>query len=206
MDNNTLILGSPYSSTWSLRAFLCASPILNEFNFIWKEFTSQSKLVDSTYCPTKQVPVLYLKEMESPIVETFAIADVLSQIGGLTWPAKNNEDWLAKSLCLEFQNQSQELRDLIPMELRSRPKLNRGHDLLEPWHQRLEKLLSNHDGQFLMGELSIVDAWFAPLYCRFIRSNFSISQRQSEYFQSLKATNGWQLWVSYIEDLAVEYR
>ena len=103
MDKNTLILGSPYSSTWSLRAFLCASPILNEFNFIWKEFTSQSKLVDSTYCPTNQVPVLYLKEMDSPIVETFAIADVLSQIGGLTWPAKNNEDWLAKVSASNFK-------------------------------------------------------------------------------------------------------
>ena len=179
-------------------------PNSQRFNHLERVYFS-IEIVDSTYCPTNQVPVLYLKEMDSPIVETFAIADVLSQIGGLTWPAKNNEDWLAKSLC-QFQNQSQEIRELIPMELRGRPKLNRGHDLLEPWHQRLEKLLSNHDGQFLMGELSIVDAWFAPLYCRFMRSNFSISQRQSEYFQSLKATNGWQLWVSYIEDLAVEYR
>ena len=38
------------------------------------------KLKDASLCPTSQVPVLYLSNLNKPIVETFAIAEVFSKI------------------------------------------------------------------------------------------------------------------------------
>ena len=43
MNRNLLILGSPYSSTWSMRAFLCAHPIINDFEIKWRKFDENSK-------------------------------------------------------------------------------------------------------------------------------------------------------------------
>lgn len=205
MNKNVLILGSPFSSTWSMRAFFCAFPIIDEFDIIWKDFDSNSKLRDTSFCPTKQVPVLYLSHLDNPIVETFAIADVFSKVGGLEWPNNEVEEWYAKSICLEFQNQTSNLRSLIPMELREGKEIVQNHNHLSEWHQKLENLLINKDNKFLFGKMSIVDVWFAPLLCRFARVNYPTSTIVDDYFKRMKVTLAWERWVAEIGGLDVRY-
>jgi glutathione S-transferase len=205
VNRNLLILGSPYSSTWSMRAFLCAHPIIDDFEINWKEFDANSKLMDTTLCPTNQVPVLYLANLQKPIVETFAIAEVLSELGGLSWPKDRSDRWYAKSLCLEFQNQANKLRELIPMDLRDGKNLSVTPKELDEWDRRLSDLLDTNHTQFLFGEISVVDAWFAPLLCRFVRVNYEMSPSVAAYYDRMIGTDGWKEWTSKVTHLDVRY-
>ena len=86
-----------------MRAFLCAHPIIDDFEINWKEFDANSKLMDTTLCPTNQVPVLYLANLQKPIVETFAIAEVLSELGGLSWPKDRSDRCMQKVFAWSFK-------------------------------------------------------------------------------------------------------
>lgn len=205
MNKNLLILGSPYSSTWSMRAFLCAYPIIDNFEVSWREFDENFKLKDTSLCPTNQVPVLYISNLKKPIIETFAIADVLTELGGLCWPKDRVDEWYAKSLCLEFQNQSSKLRELVPMDLRDGKNIFVNSEELDRWHKRLSDLLDAHNDDFLFGEISVADAWFAPLLCRFVRANYQMSPSVSTYYNRIKHTDGWRVWISKITHLYVRY-
>lgn len=203
--NNRLILGTAWSSTWSMRAFLCAAPIRDRFDISWRDFDTQNKLIDTTDCPTSQVPVLKLAQSGITIVETFAIVDALADLGGLQWPTPRAIAWTAKSLCLEFQSQSGDLRRAIPMDLRQGSAQHINHPQLTYWHDRLEALHTQSTGDFLLGDYSIADAWIAPLYCRFLRVGYPISEMQRAYLTRLKQTDGWQQWTAFVDDLAAEY-
>jgi len=205
MNKNLLILGSPYSSTWSMRAFLCAHPIIDDFEIEWREFDENAKLIDTNFCPTNQVPVLYLSNLQKPIIETFAIAEVFSKLGGLSWPKDHVDEWYAKSLCLEFQNQTSKLRELIPMDLRDGKNISAIPKELDEWHKRLSDLLDGNYTEFLFGEISVVDAWFAPLLCRFVRVNYEMSPLVAAYYNRVKGTDGWRDWTSEITHLDVRY-
>tara|TARA_X000001036_G_scaffold438915_1_gene488113 strand:- start:367 stop:993 length:627 start_codon:yes stop_codon:yes gene_type:complete len=205
MNKNLLVLGSPHSSTWSMRAFLCAHPIIDDFEILWKEFDEKLKLKDATLCPTSQVPVLYLSNLNKPIVETFAIAEVFSKFGGLSWPKNRIDEWYAKSLCLEFQNQTSKLRELIPMDLRDNKIISTTPKELDEWHKNLSDLLDANHSEFLFGEISVVDAWFAPLLSRFVRVNYQMSPSVIAYYNRIKDTNGWRDWTSNVTHLDVRY-
>ena len=80
------ILGTPATSSWSLRAYLGAGELTKSANIDWRSFDAQSKLTDATDCPTRQVPVVYFDEAAPAIIETFAIIEALAERGGLCWP------------------------------------------------------------------------------------------------------------------------
>lgn len=53
-----MILGTPRTSSWSLRAYMAAGSLIDSTQISWRSFDAHSKLTDATDCPTRQVPVL----------------------------------------------------------------------------------------------------------------------------------------------------
>lgn len=204
-DNVHLILGTAHQSSWSMRAFLCASPLIEDVTIDWRTFDQNDRLSDPAGCPTAKVPVLCINKRSISIVESLAIAEILAELGGLQWP----KDWIARakarSLCLEFQSNSEALRKAVPMDLSvDAQRLAPHHDLIA-WVERLEKLMQRSDGEFLYGQLSIADAWFSPVIARAIRCDMHLSPVLQAYFESLKATHGWKAWMGYVDRPNADY-
>ena len=200
-----LILGTAHQSSWSMRAFLCASPLIEAVTIDWRTFDQNDNLSDSTGCPTAKVPVLYINNRSAIIVESLAIAEILAELGGLQWPNDSVARATARSLCLEFQSNSTALRKAVPMDLSDNAqRLVPHHDLIT-WIERLEKLKKRSDGEFLYGQLSIADAWFSPLIARAVRCEMHFSPVLKAYFESLKATQGWKAWMGFVDRPNTDY-
>ena len=74
------------------------------------------------------------------------------------------------------------------------------------WLSRLETLLNEGHGDFLYGELSAADAWFAPLIARGIRCRAIKSESLQRYTAALKNTQGWCQWAQLVDDCDPAYR
>lgn len=204
-DNVHLILGTAHQSSWSMRVFLCASPLIENLTLDWRTFDQYNRLSDSTGCPTAKVPVLYINNRSISIVESLAIAETLAELGGLQWPDDRIVRAQARSLCSEFQSNSDALRQAVPMDLSSSAQRLVPHHDLVAWVGRLEKLIQRSDGEFLYGQLSIADAWFSPVMARAIRCEMHLSPVLKAYFESLKATKGWKSWMGYVDGPGADY-
>ena len=195
-----LILGTASQSSWSMRAFMCASPLIDSLTIEWRTFDLHDKLIDPTDCPTFKVPVLYVNNENSGIVESMAIAETLAELGGLQWPTDRVTRSNARSLCLEFQANSDALRRAVPMNLSMDSQNLPPHPDLIVWIQRLDKLLQQSDGPFLYGHLSIADAWFSPVIARAVRCDVLSTTPLGEYFEALKLTQCWRCWMGYVDN------
>jgi glutathione S-transferase len=200
------ILGTPATSSWSLRAYLGAGELTKSANIDWRSFDAQSKLTDATDCPTRQVPVVYFDEAAPAIIETFAIIEALAERGGLCWPIDSLLRARARSFCLEFQHHSDALRTKVPMDFRDTQQIETAPAELFEWLSRLETLLNEGHGEFLYGELSAADAWFAPLIARGIRCRAIKSESLQRYTAALKNTQGWCQWAQLVDDCDPAYR
>ncbi|MDF1766358.1 MAG: hypothetical protein P1V29_08255 [Gammaproteobacteria bacterium] len=201
-----LILGTPKTSSWSLRAYLSAGELINNATIDWRSFDEHSKLTDAMDCPTRQVPVLYTDEAPNvAIIETFAILEALAERGGLPWPVDALLRARARSLCLEFQHHSDELRKLVPMDFADTQQIAQAPASLYAWLERLEAVLEEGRGEYLFGELSAADAWFAPLIARGIRCRAIHSEALKRYAAALKHTAGWRQWVALVDDCDPAY-
>lgn len=200
------ILGTPATSSWSLRAYLGAGALIESAEIDWRSFDAQSRLTDATDCPTRQVPVVYFDKQSPAIIETFAILEALAERGGLGWPEDPLLRACARSLCLEFQHHSEALRRKVPMDFRDTRQIAIPPAELLEWLNRLEALLAEGHGEFLYGELSIADAWFAPLIARGIRCRAIEADSLKRYTAALKNTQGWRQWTQLVDSCDPAYR
>lgn len=201
-----LILGTPVQSSWSMRAYFCASPMQNQLSVSWREFDAGDHLTDTEGCPTGQVPVLRIEGLDQPVLETFVIAETLADYGGLGWPDDRQDRAVARSLCLEFQHQSETLRKTIPMNLADvTPGLSPNAEL-DFWLQRLNTQLGYSGGDFLFGEMGIADAWFAPVIARAIRADAIDGGRLAAYKQRLLRAPAWRQWLEFVPEALPAYR
>jgi glutathione S-transferase len=76
---------------------------------------------------------------------------------------------------------------------------------LYAWLERLEAVLEEGRGEYLFGELSAADAWFAPLIARGIRCRAIHSEALKRYAAALKHTAGWRQWAALVDDCDPAY-
>ena len=91
------------------------------------------------------------------------------------------------------------------MDLRDGKNLSVTPKELDEWDRRLSDLLYTNHTQFLFGEISVVDAWFAPLLCRFVLVNYEMSPSVAAYYDRMIGTDGWKEWTSKVTHLDVRY-
>jgi glutathione S-transferase len=165
-----LILGSKNYSTWSMRAWIA----MESFNIPRDEIvipldTPETKISIANYSPSGCVPVL--------IDDTVKVWDSLSICEYLAekfpekqmWPADRKSRAEARSICAEMHSSFQELRAIAPGNIRLRKKI----DLSKAKKDiaRVESIwiecLAAYRGDYLFGNWSIADCFFAPLALRF---------------------------------------
>jgi glutathione S-transferase len=168
-----LVIGNKNYSSWSMRAWV----VLTAFDISFKEVRILLDQPDSVsriaeYSLAGRVPILIDGELTVP--DSLAICEYVAEQfpEKKLWPQNAAARALARSICAEMHSSFVALRSSMPMDIRAkRPGEGRTPQaqadigrICEIW----EGCLAKHGHhQFLFGEFSIADAYFAPVVMRF---------------------------------------
>ncbi|HJV75418.1 MAG TPA: glutathione S-transferase family protein [Noviherbaspirillum sp.] len=168
-----LVIANKNYSSWSMRPWL----VLSAFGIPFEEIRVLLDQPDTSmriaqHSAAGKVPVLIAGE--TTVWDSLAICEYLAEQfpdKGM-WPHNVAARAMARSICAEMHSGFGELRSAMPMNIRARfPGKGRTPGaqndiarICEIWENCLERF-GRH--QFLFGEFSIADAYFAPVVMRF---------------------------------------
>lgn len=204
-SNLTLVIGNKNSSSWSMRPWLA----LAAFNIPFNEVTIRLDQPDTTTCIAKysaagKVPVLLADEVA--IWDSLAICEYLAEQfpqNGL-WPADGSARAIARSICAEMHAGFGGLRSAMPMDITGRypgqgatpeAQADIGR-ICEIWENCLAEF-GHH--QFLFGDFSIADAYYAPVVMRFRTYKVSLAPALQAYVDRITAHPAVTRWIAAAE-------
>jgi glutathione S-transferase len=167
-----LVIGTKKWSTWSLRPWL----VLKRVGVPFKEIEIELRRGDATeadiakHSPSKLAPAL--KDGDLVVWDSLAICEYLAEKfpEAKLWPQDPELRALARSAAAEMHSGFSSLRGECPMDLGLIKKADLSEatqkdvrKITERWNQ----LLKRSGGPFLLGEWSIVDAFYTPVATRF---------------------------------------
>jgi len=167
-----LVIGTKKWSTWSLRPWL----VLKRVGVPFKEIEIELRRGDATeadiakHSPSKLAPAL--KDGDLVVWDSLAICEYLAEKfpEAKLWPQDPDLRALARSAAAEMHSGFSSLRGECPMDLGLIKKADLSEatqkdvrKITERWNQ----LLKRSGGPFLLGEWSIVDAFYTPVATRF---------------------------------------
>jgi glutathione S-transferase len=154
--------------------------------------------------PAGRVPVLV--DGDLAVWDTLAIAEYLAEQfpDKRLWPADRAARARARSVCAEMHSGFSALRGNCPMNIeaslpdvggivwRDKPEV-RGDvaRIVEMW----SALLDQHGGPMLFGELSIADAYFAPVCMRFATYALPVPPHIAAYAERVRMLPGVRAWI-----------
>ncbi|NRR30825.1 glutathione S-transferase family protein [Oxalobacteraceae bacterium] len=197
----TLIIGNKNYSSWSMRPWV----VLNGFGIPFQEVRVLLDQPDTSnkiaaYSASGRVPVLLAGEMT--IWDSLAICEYLAeQFPELhLWPQDVAARAMARSVCAEMHSGFTGLRTAMSMNIRARyPGKGRTNEaqadigrISEIWEECLSRF-GHH--QFLFGEFSIADAFYAPVVLRFRTYGVSMAPALNAYCERVLAHPSVARWV-----------
>ncbi|WP_432471696.1 glutathione S-transferase family protein [Amphritea sp. HPY] len=186
-----LVIGNYNYSSWSLRAWLLMQYKELEFETVRialfaPDFTDQIK----QYNPAGKVPVLI--DNGHTIWDSLAICEYINEqyLDGSCWPEDKHLRAHARSSCAEMHSGFMQLRSEVPMNCRriiDNFRVSGGVQtdidrIITLWTEALE--LSSSE-QFLYGEFSIADAFYAPVVYRFNSYGVELPPQLEAYKQRI---------------------
>lgn len=197
-----LVIGNKNYSSWSMRPWVA----MRAFGIPFQEIRIPLARPDTTaqiarYSPACRVPVLVAGEHR--VWDSLAICEyVAEQFPDLhLWPQDTAARATARSICAEMHSGFAGLRQAMPMNIRaSQPGKGRTTDaqadigrICEIWESCLADF-GHHE--FLFGEFSIADAYFAPVVTRFQTYNVFLAPALQAYMQRVLQHPAVAQWIS----------
>ena len=198
----TLIIGNKNYSSWSMRPWVA----MTAFDIPFQEVRVLLDRPDTAaqiaaYSASGRVPVLVAGDMT--IWDSLAICEYLAEQfpDKHLWPQDVAARATARSVCAEMHSGFGGLRSAMSMNLRaSLPGRGRSADaqadigrISEIWEECLSRF-GHH--QFLFGDFSIADAYFAPVVTRFRTYGVSLAPALNAYCERVLAHPAVARWVS----------
>jgi glutathione S-transferase len=198
----TLIIGNKNYSSWSMRPWVA----MTAFNI---PFTEVRILLDrpdtsariAEYSAAGRVPVLIAGEMT--IWDSLAICEYLAEQfpEKHLWPQDVAARAMARSVCAEMHSGFADLRSAMSMSIRdSLPGRGRTPGaqgdigrISEIWEECLSRF-GHH--QYLFGDFSIADAFFAPVVMRFKTYHVALAPALQAYCERIQAHPAVARWVA----------
>jgi glutathione S-transferase len=204
-----LYIGNKNYSSWSMRPWVMltqAGIAFDEINVRFDSFDNDSefKKVMIKLAPTGKVPVL--QDGSLVIWDTLAIAEYVAEQfpAKKLWPIAADQRAIARSVCAEMHSGFGQLRSHCPMNIeadlshigalvmRDQPgvvsDLKRICDM---WGELLKK----SNGPMLLGEFSIVDAYFAPVCMRVSRYKLPVPTEITAYISRVEQLTSVKAWI-----------
>ncbi len=194
-----LVICNKNYSSWSVRPWI----LMTHFGIAFDEIQTWLYQPDTEtqikrYSPTGLVPCL----IDGPlrIWDTLAIAEYLAEKfpNENMWPAVRDARAIARSVTAEMHSGFGALRRSMPMNIRNRYPGKGRADEVDRDIARLESLWNDcrrnygAGGDYLFGDFSIADAFFAPVVFRFNTYGVRPRGEAGIYMQTMLATPALQ--------------
>lgn len=197
-----LIIGNKNYSSWSMRPWLVVTAFgipFEEIRILLDQPDTVSRIAD--FSSAGRVPILIAGEMT--IWDSLAICEYLAEQfpEKNLWPSDVAARAMARSVCAEMHSGFTALRAAMSMNIRmSFPGKGRTAGaqadigrISEIWEECLSRF-GHH--QFLFGEFSIADAFFAPVVMRFRSYTVSLAPALQGYADRIVAHPAVAQWMS----------
>lgn len=196
-----LIIANKNYSSWSLRGWLA----LEAFSVPFEEvklplFTDTFYDTLAHYTPVKKVPVLVDGDLS--VWDSLAIAEYVNEtyLDGKGWPADRAVRAVARSTVAEMHCGYTAVRSAMPMNCRARRRVEITDAVRKDiasieaiWgSQRLQYAT---DGDYLFGEFSMADVFFAPVVFRFVTYGIELSEAAKAYQQTMLSHPAMKAWL-----------
>lgn len=198
----TLIIGNKNYSSWSMRPWV----VMRAFNIPFQEVRilldqPETSAMIAEYSAAGRVPVLIAGE--TTLWDSLAICEYLAeqfQEKNL-WPQDVRARALARSICAEMHSGFTGLRSAMWMNIRANfPGKGRTMEaqadigrISEIWETCFAR---SGPHQFLFGDFSIADAYFAPVAMRFRTYTVSLAPALEAYVERVAAHPAVAEWIS----------
>ncbi|GGN28133.1 MULTISPECIES: glutathione S-transferase family protein [Marinomonas] len=202
-----LIIGNKNYSSWSLRGWLA----LKAFNIPFEEiklslFSDEFRTELAKYTPVSKVPVLVDGDLS--VWDSLAICEYINEnyLDGKGWPADKNNRAVARSIVADMHSGLFAIRNEMPMNCRAKRRVELS-DKAKKEAATLDALWSGlrtkhaQNGDYLFGEFSFADVFFAPVVFRFSTYGVQLSDAASAYHKTMLARPDMQAW---LEDSVAE--
>lgn len=200
----TLYIGSKQYSSWSMRPWLCLKYAQIDFKEVIIPLrTETTKANISAISPSKKVPCLDHNGLV--IWDSLSICEFINEIKpeAELLPQNQEQRAIIRSVCAEMHSGFLDLRKEMPMDTKLKttqiPNLEVQANIdriVEIWSMARKKYGS--DGEFLFGQFSIADAFFAPVVSRFVSygvDNQGLSEEVQNYIKTIINLPIYQEWV-----------
>lgn len=197
----TLVIGNKNYSTWSLRSWLLMRVADISFGEVLLPLDTdefEQKIHD--YSSSGCVPVLI--EGKTAIWDTLAIAEYLAEVfpEKHLWPADATARAQARAVSAEMHSGFPDLRRALPMNLRrpvgavpvSKGTLGDIDRIFKIWRGCREEW--GRGGQFLFGDFSIADAFYAPVATRFRTYGLELDEIVGSYVEVIHRLPAFLEW------------
>lgn len=202
-----MVIGNKNYSTWSLRSWLLMRVADISFGEVLLPLDTdefEQKIHD--YSPSGCVPVLI--EGKTAIWDTLAIAEYLAEVfpEKHLWPADAAARAQARAVSAEMHSGFPDLRRELPMNLRrpvgavpvSKGTLGDIDRIFNIWRGCREEW--GRGGQFLFGDFSIADAFYAPIATRFRTYGLELDEIVGSYVEVIHRLPAFLEWQQEARD------
>lgn len=203
MDELTLVIGNKNYSSWSLRPWIIMKQVglkFQEINITLYQPDSTEKI--KQYSPSGRVPALIHEDLI--IWDSLAICEYLAEIfPHLYWWLEDKKyRAVARSISAEMHSGFLDLRQNMPMNCRAKLP---GQGLTPAVQQDIDRITNiwqecrqnfGQRGDFLFGQFTIADAFFAPVVMRFMTYDVKLDAISRDYTQAILGLPAMQEWLT----------
>ena len=196
-----LVIGDKNYSSWSLRAALAVELAGVECEeMLVRLYQPDSRAQLLRHSPSGKVPVLLTEH--GPVWDSLAIAEYLAERypEAQLWPQAPQARALARSVCAEMHSGFSALRSHLPMDLARDKALTELPDAAQAdidricaiWADCRERFATS--GNYLFGQASIADAFFAPVAARLRSYHVALPTTAAAYVETIYRWPAFQRW------------
>lgn len=196
-----LVIGNKNYSSWSLRAWLMLRAYgiaFNEVSLALFEDGFYEKLVE--YSPAGKVPALMDGGVR--VWDSLAICEYINDtyLAGQGWPNDIAQKAQARAVVSEIHSGFFALREELPMNVRASRAVELSQAAVADV-KRIDQLwtelrqLNAGNGEWLFGEFSIADAFYAPVALRFNSYQVEVSEQSQAYIDALLTRGDMREWM-----------
>lgn len=198
-----LVIGNKNYSSWSLRGWLLvelSGARYQETLVPLFRADTHARLLE--HSPTAKVPVLKTEDA-GVIWDSLAIAEYLAERFPevVLWPRDVAARAMARSVCAEMHSGFGALRSHMPMDMQRNAPLASVADDVKHDIQRVVALWAGcrerfgQGGPYLFGEVSIADAYFAPVASRLRSYGVQLPADAAAYVDTIFQWPAFQRWL-----------
>lgn len=198
-----LLIGNKNYSSWSLRPWILmkvAGIPFEEINIAL--YSPEGKEALKNYTDAGKVPVLIDNDMT--IWDSLSIAEYLAEHHPekQLWPLASDSRAIARSVSAEMHSSFFAVRSTLPMNCRRNMQYHVESDDLQVdidrichlWRRCREEY--GERGEFLFGQFSIADAFYAPVVIRLNGYTIPVGDIERSYMDSILALDAMQEWIA----------